>query len=35
VKKVFEIVKALPTMKVFESIEEVDAYLSKIQKGDA
>ncbi|MFA5093636.1 MAG: STAS domain-containing protein [Candidatus Omnitrophota bacterium] len=34
VKKVFEIVKALPNMKVFESIEEVDAYLYKIQKGD-
>lgn len=31
VKKVFEIVKALPSMKVFESIEEADAYLFKIQ----
>lgn len=31
VKKVFEIVKALPSMKVFESIEEADAYLYKIQ----
>lgn len=31
VEKVFEIVKALPSMKVFESIEEADAYLFKIQ----
>lgn len=31
VKKVFEIVKALPSMKVFESIEEADTYLYKIQ----
>jgi len=31
VKKVFEIVKALPSMKIFESIEEADAYLYKIQ----
>lgn len=40
VRKVFEIVKALPDMKIFESIEEADAYLYKIQrdeleKGDA
>jgi anti-anti-sigma factor len=34
VKKVFEIVKALPSMKVFESIEEADAYLYKIQSED-
>lgn len=31
VKKVLEIVKALPSMKIFESIEEADAYLYKIQ----
>lgn len=32
VKKVFEIVKALPTMNVFASVEEADDYLAKIQK---
>ena len=31
IKKVLEIVKALPSMKVFESIEEADEYLYKIQ----
>jgi len=31
VKKVFEIIKALPSMKIFESIEEADTYLYKIQ----
>lgn len=32
VKKVFEIVKALPSVKIFESIEEADEYLFKIQQ---
>ena len=32
VKKVFEVVKALPTENVFESREELDAYLDVIQK---
>lgn len=34
VKKVFEIVKALPNMKIFESIEEADTYLYKIQQDE-
>ena len=34
VKKVFEIVKALPSMKIFESIEEADTYLYKIQQDE-
>ncbi len=34
VKEVFEIIKVLPTMKVFASVEELDAYLAKIQKGE-
>jgi anti-anti-sigma factor len=33
VKQVFEIIKVLPTMKVFESVEALDAYLAKIQRG--
>ena len=32
IKAVFEVVKALPTMRVFESIEEADEYLSSIQR---
>jgi anti-anti-sigma factor len=32
VKKVFEIVKALPTMSVFASVEEMDDYLAHFQK---
>ena len=32
VKKVFEIIKALPTMKVFASVEEMDDYLAHFQK---
>ncbi len=31
VRKVFEIVKALPDMRVFSSTEELDAYLAKFQ----
>jgi len=31
VKKVLEIVRALPNMKIFESIEEADEYLYRIQ----
>lgn len=33
-KKVFEIIKALPRMKVFDSIEETDAYLFKMQQDE-
>ncbi|MCK9554880.1 STAS domain-containing protein [bacterium] len=32
IKKVFEIVKALPSEKVFESREEVDNYLNAMQR---
>jgi len=34
VKKVFDIVKALPDMKVFETLEEADTYLYKIQRDE-
>ncbi|MBN2120805.1 MAG: STAS domain-containing protein [Candidatus Omnitrophica bacterium] len=34
VKKVFDIVEALPNMNVFESIEEADAYLSRMQQDE-
>ena len=32
VKKVFEIVRALPSLNVFASVEEMDAYLANFQK---
>ena len=32
IKKVFDIIKALPTMQVFASIEELDEYLDRMQK---
>ncbi len=32
IKKVFEILKALPTLKVFASVEELDNYLDVMQK---
>jgi len=32
IKKVFEIINALPSQQVFASIEELDAYLDKMQK---
>ena len=32
IKKVFEIINALPELNVFRSIEELDAYLDKMQK---
>lgn len=32
VKKVFEIVKALPDLSVFASVSELDAYLASFQK---
>ena len=32
VKKVFEIIQLLPSLNVFESVEELDQYLTKIQK---
>ena len=31
VKKVFEIIKALPKAQIFSSVEELDAYLDRIQ----
>ena len=33
VKKVFEIIRLLPTLNVFESVQEMDEYLGKIQRG--
>ncbi len=32
IRKVFEIIKALPPEHIFESIEEMDRYLDNIQK---
>ncbi len=32
IKKVFEIINALPSLQVFESIEELDKYLDVMQK---
>ena len=32
VKKVFDIVQALPAEKIFSSVEEMDTYLSEIQR---
>lgn len=32
IKKVFEIMSLLPTLNVFESVEELDDYLDKIQR---
>jgi anti-anti-sigma factor len=32
IKKVFDIVKALPTQQVFSSMEEMDRYLKEIQR---
>jgi len=32
VKKVFEIINALPDLRIFESIAELDAYLDKMQR---
>ena len=32
IKKVFAIIKALPSLQVYSSIEELDAYLKVIQK---
>ena len=32
IKKVFDILQAMPTLKVFASIEELDAYLDVMQK---
>ncbi len=32
VRKVFQIVNALPSMNVFASVEEMDAYLANVQK---
>ena len=39
IKKVFDIINALPSMQIFASIEELDEYLDimqkKVKKGDA
>jgi len=32
VKKVFDIIKALPTQQIFSSVTELDAYLDQMQK---
>lgn len=32
IKKVFDIIKAIPSMQIFSSIEELDNYLDAIQK---
>ena len=32
IRKVFDIVSALPTMQVFKNIEELDEYLDVMQK---
>ncbi len=32
IKKVFDIINALPSLQVFESIEELDKYLADMQK---
>ena len=32
IRKVFEIIEALPTMQVFKNFEEMDEYLDRIQK---
>ena len=32
IKKVFEIINALPTMQIFSSVEELDVYLDEMQK---
>jgi anti-anti-sigma factor len=32
IRKVFEILKAIPTLKVFASIDELDTYLDNMQK---
>jgi anti-anti-sigma factor len=32
IQKVFEILKAIPTLKVFASIDELDTYLDNMQK---
>jgi len=32
IKKVFEIIRILPSFNVFESVQELDDYLEKIQK---
>ena len=32
IRKVFDIVKALPDQQIFKSIEEMDAYLKEIQR---
>lgn len=35
IQKVFDIIKALPSMQIFKDIEEVDAYLDAMQQKEA
>jgi len=35
VRKVFDIVNALPDQEIFASVEELDNYLDKMQRGDS
>jgi len=35
IQKVFDIIKALPSMQIFKDIEEVDAYLDAMQQREA
>ena len=32
IKRVFEIINALPSVRIFETLEEADAYLTEMQK---
>lgn len=34
IKKVFDVISALPSMKIFKDIREADAYLLKIQRDE-
>ena len=34
IQKVFETINALPNERIFSSVEELDAYLDKVQKGE-
>ena len=33
IKKVFEIIRLLPSLNVFESVQELDEYLARVQEG--
>jgi anti-anti-sigma regulatory factor len=32
IRKVFDIIKALPSLSIFESVEELDEYLTQMQR---